>query len=292
MLRRRIVNKVMVNWVASFLSVVLLLSMAAAPVVASVTANSVGSPEIIDRSVKAVDIATGAIKKWKLADGAVTSKKIRNNGVFNRDIRPNVISSSRIKDNTILNRDIHANVISSSRIRNGTILNADIAAGAAIAESKIKYSTKTRHLSVPFSAFRPTNPIYTYETENEGSATNGAEIYLYCTSGGWGYFQAPVFLPDGATVTSVRYHGYDNHPVLNNNMSLVSRDSLSSAQTMMAKMLVPDQAAWQQIEDSSIAGPIIDNANNSYFLRANMYGPAGTNMRLGDVMITYVVAGP
>ena len=282
MLRRKIVNKLIVNWMASFLSVVLLLSMVAAPVIASVTANSVGSPEIIDRSVKAVDIATGAIKKWKLADGAVTSKKIRDNGVYNRDIRPNVISSSRIKDNTILNRDIHANVISSSRIRNGTILNADIAPGAAIADSKINYSTKTKHLSLPAAAFTPMSDIMNYG--NLGSILFPIPPTV---SGAW---VAPVRLPDGARITQVRLDSADTSAGADMNGGLNRLNYPTNALTSMATVNSSgNSASWQHPVDNTIVNPVIDNINNNYVVGVTF---ATGGLALGGVLITYQVTGP
>lgn len=281
-MKRKIVKRLTANWAASFLSVVLLLSMAAAPVVASVTANTVGSPEIIDRSIKAVDIATGAIKKWKLADSAVTSKKIKDGGIYNRDIRPGVISSSRIRDGAILNRDIRSNVISSSRIRNGTILNTDIAAGAAISDSKISYATKTKNLSLPAAAFTPAS--------NNANYANFGYLLMPASPSSSGTWVAPVSLPDGAKITKVRLDSYDASAGADMDSGLIRFNYSANTPTAMATVSSSGNlASWQHPADSTIVDPVIDNINNNYIVMVS----AGTGgLALGGMLVTYQVNGP
>ena len=125
--------RALVNWGASLLSVAMLLSMAAAPALAALAANSVDSAAIVDGQVKTRDIRKRAVTAKKIARGAVRS----------------------------------------AQIQNGSIMNADIAANAAIDDSKINYATKTGYLSIPPAAFSPLNESYVYSIGETGFYVTG-----------------------------------------------------------------------------------------------------------------------
>ena len=271
-MKRKSVRKVLVNGTAYLFSVILLLSMIAAPVIASVSANSIGTYHIKDNSILNKDIRPNKI----------SSSRIKNNTILNRDIHENVISSARIRDNTILNRDVKQNVISSSRIRNGTISNADISGSAAIADSKINYSTKTKHLSLPAAAFTPMSDTMNY--------ANAGFILLPVSPSGSGGWVAPVSLPDGAKITKFRLDSLDASSGADINGILGRYNYPASAPTPMANVSSSgNSVSWQHPVDNTIAYPVIDNINNNYSVVVSM--DTG-NLLLGGVLITYEVTGP
>ncbi len=65
-MKKKVLNKLVVNWAASFLSVVILLSMAAAPALALMAANSVNSSSIVDRSIQTRDIKRNTINSSRI----------------------------------------------------------------------------------------------------------------------------------------------------------------------------------------------------------------------------------
>ena len=165
------------RWVASLLSIPLLLSMIAMPATAIVAANTVNSRMIIDGHVKTADLAdrsvtTGkigigavtknnialkAVKSGRIADGAITTAKIRNGHIRTNNIAKGAIKSDRIADGAITAAKIRRGhvgteeialgavrsgqladgAITSAKLRNGTITDADISSNAKISALKI-----------------------------------------------------------------------------------------------------------------------------------------------------------
>jgi hypothetical protein len=211
--------------------------------------------------------------------GYIGSYQIKDNSILNRDIRQNVISSSRIKDGTLLNRDIDENVISSSRIRNGTIRNRDVNASAAIADSKIAYSTKTKVLSVSSQAFIPREEGYDFTKVSNS-------LYMQGSSGA---FSAPVYLPQGATVTELKVVAEDNSGGSLTGYLYRRTGSVSGA---MAGITTNGAVAgWRTFTDSTVSEPVINNNDYAYFVLVG-FGVASPSLELDRVIIKYLVAGP
>ena len=274
MLRKKVVNKLMVNWVASFLSVVLLLVILAVPAMAYVAANKVVSSSIKD----------GSILNRDIRQNVISSSRIKNNTILNRDIHENVISSARIRDNAILNRDIKQNVISSSRIRNGTIQDADISGSAAISDSKINYSNKTGYLSISAAALRPGH----YAAQYENSGHN-----LRIFNSAYKDYQAPVYLPHGATVTKLRYYFKDNAVTQDayTRATLRRTSNYQEIKQMARTGRSEDSTSWQKLEASSINYAAINNRDYTYDVHVELRY-ASADLRAGNIVIEYTYTTP
>lgn len=263
-------NKVIVNILSSISSGVLLLMLLAAPVLAAAAANSINSAAIIDGQVKTADLAAGAVGPKKLKTGAVNSAKIADGAVASVDLANSAVNSAKIAD--------------------GAVQTADLANGA-VTDSKLSFSTKTRYLSLPSSAFIPSEQ-YDHSIKNISSGAS-VENYLYLKTGtSWTYFRAPVNLPDGAKIIALTYTGYDNEASAINNIRLKRISSATSVQTEMEAVELSDAAAWQRLTETAILNPVVDNANFSYVVQANMNASAVENHRLGSALITYEIAAP
>ncbi len=262
MVRGKVAKKLAARWAASFLSVVILLSMGAAPVVA-------------------------------VSAGWVTSADIRDGTILTRDIKRNAINSSRIRDYSIRKEDIHSGSINkykltsgsvnTYKIANGTIIDADIADGAAIADTKIKYATKTGYLSIPIPALTPNYSGYDYA---QGSAV------LYFNTGR-GSFYAPIQLPHGAVLKKLTYAAVDNDAsytsakIYRSSTSNPDHVELASVSTTGQ----PNVAAWQQWATSSITTPKIDNKSFSYTVQVYLGGPTKA-LVAGPIVIEYTYTTP
>ncbi len=255
MLRRKFVNKVVVNWAASFLSAVILLSMVAAPALAVMAANTVNSSSIVDGSIRT------------------------------RDIRRNAITTSRIRDYSIRKEDIHSgsinkykltsNSVNTYKIADGTIKDADISPSAAISDSKIGYSTKTRHYSLAPAAFA-VNIV-------PALADDGSFLRPLATT-----MTAPVNLPDGASVTNLLFAAYDNASD-DATATLMRTDRSENADVLVSVHTTGTGASPREFSSSSVTNPVIDNANYSYYVMINTQNG---DERIDGVFITYQVTGP
>ncbi len=262
---KKLTNKPMANWAALFLSVVILLSMVAAPALAYMAANSVNSSSIVDGSIRTRDIKRDA----------VNSSRIKNYSIRKEDIHSGSINKYKLTSNSV----------NTYKIANGTITDADISGSAAIADSKISYSTKTKYLSVPVAAF---SPIYgdTYDGWFAG--------YMYATSGGSNaFFLAPVNLPHGALVTNVRFILYDDSASSDHWVNLW-RILPDGSMTQMATAVTSGKTtAWQTVDDNTISGNrAVDNSRDAYMIGLRLDGTEQFKIRTRHVIITYKVSGP
>jgi hypothetical protein len=281
------------------LAAAILLLTAAAPALAGVGANSVGTLQIIDGSIKAVDIAKAAVTTAKIAAGAVTTAKLADKAVTTRKIAAGAVTSGKIADGTITNADIAAGAaIAASKI-NRTGLNADLLDGkdsshfvgktgnhamaGNLTAADFAYGTpQTRHLAIHASALRPELPSYVYDQYS---------YYLYATGPAMEvYFSAPVYLPDGATVTNVTYQAWDNTSY-DSRASLIRWSGPTSA-PMAGVWSAGESAAWREFTTNVIYEPVIDNVNNAYFVEVRLHGSAGNNLRAGKITVTYQTSQP
>lgn len=100
---------------------------------------------------------------------------------------------------------------------------------------------------------------------------------------------APVNLPNGATVTEVRAWVYDN--AASDNVSVwLNRYPNGGARSEMAYVVTSaDSAAVQQIFDNTITNPVIDNANFHYGINIALGANALSAVRIYNIRITYTL---
>jgi len=249
---KEVLKRLFVKGVVSYLAVLLLILTVAVPAIAVMAANSVNSAAIINGQVKTKDIGKRAVTAKKIALGAVRS--------------------AHIKDGSITGADIG----------DGSITNSDIAAGAAIADSKISYSTKTKRLSIAGDAFTPTSNSITY-TKAFGMLLFGGGLP--------GWFSAPVSLPDGAKITGFRFNYLDNDsPEMT---AVLVRRHLTTGAYESAATAGPTTGAsadWRNL-NGTVEKPDIDNDNYIYSAMIVFSGSSAT-MIAGGIIIAYEVNGP
>jgi hypothetical protein len=71
-------------------------SFVASPELRAYAAATIGSAEIIDRSIQSVDIGNGQVKTADLAGSAVNSGKIQDGEVKTADLAGNAVNSGKI----------------------------------------------------------------------------------------------------------------------------------------------------------------------------------------------------
>jgi hypothetical protein len=171
---------------------------------------------------------------------------------------------------------------------NGTVTATDVTIPAA---NDYKYATaKTHYYGVAAMSFIP-------EASTYAVGTIAGNVYLATGSAVTvGYLQAPVHLPDGATVTAVTYSVVDNDGTYNLQPGQLWRVDGSTStsygnSTLMATIPVPassNSTLVQTCTTSSISSALIDNQTYAYYLRWGTQ-QANSNLRLVKAMITYTV---
>ncbi len=161
---------------------------------------------------------------------------------------------------------------------------------------------KTRYLSIPSAAFTSENAdTYDKKFISGHLYAVSAGGTVNCPLGTASYFEAPVELPQGATVTAVEAYVVDGDA--NYDISLVQLwrvnspvgSAFGSATTMAATPATSgSNPNIQLLSDNTITNPVIDNQNFYYFVRyGGSYcgtGVTAQNIRLARIVVTYNVS--
>ena len=152
-------------------------------------------------------------------------------------------------------------------------MNTDAVAGK-------HYGTRTGYLSIPAAAFQCTQ----WDSKCDSI---GPEIVVYNTSIS-PYIVAPVYLPDGAVVTSVTFFWTDSHVSNNGSVSVRRLTMTSGSWVEMTHISTTGHPGYSNSTNSTIDCATIDNSQYSYFILGRL--PSETIM-LHSVLIEYTYQG-
>ncbi|CAN5336684.1 hypothetical protein BH09BAC5_BH09BAC5_13040 [soil metagenome] len=152
-------------------------------------------------------------------------------------------------------------------------------------------AAKTHFYSVPAAAFELEGI-----TNVDRAMISGNVYVLNGSAATVAYLNAPVNLPDGATVVSVTFYVVDNDGTYNLQPGQLWRNDASTStsygnSSTMATIPIPGSTNSTLVQSSTsnaISNPVIDNQNYQYWLRWGTM-QANSNMRLVRVLITYTV---
>lgn len=102
--------------------------------------------------------------------------------------------------------------------------------------------------------------------------------------------QAPVYLPNGATVTAYSGHAYDNNAsgnIWRLELRRFPYTNLNGSTAMADAPTTGAVNAYQATVDLTIANPVIDNSAYAYFAAFCTDLSAGANLRLYAVQVFY-----
>jgi hypothetical protein len=102
--------------------------------------------------------------------------------------------------------------------------------------------------------------------------------------GGTEYLLAPLFIPDGATITSFSYTCYDNDTSYNSTAYLYRDDSALVAEAISTSS---SSTTLQTVTTTNITYPSVDNSLYGYFVYMRIHGTAGTNLVPIRVVVAY-----
>ena len=236
-MNRQTLKRLMAKGIMAYVAVFSLVLMVAMPALA-LMANSVGTREIKNHSIRSADIRNKAVTTDRIAPRAVKRGKIGKRAI----------------------RTEHINYIS---------------------DSKIRYSTKTKVLSISAQALNPTHSDYIF------NKTNG-----YLSSGTASTFSAPVYLPNGAVITGFKADLYDDSPVNYTNASL-RRWRNTTVDTMAEVTTIGSisTSGWRVFSDTDgISFATIKNTSHAYYVRG--YFSGSSVVAIGRIVITYRTASP
>jgi len=258
----------------TWLAAALLLSIMATPALSARFASP--------GSVNTKAIVKGAVKTKKIANGAVTSQKIKDGTIVNVDIAAGAaIAASKINTS-----GLNADTLDGKDSADFVAKTGDQTMAGKLTASSFGYSApKTSYLSIGAVDFVPENSSNTYAGLASGT------LYATPVGGGAQYFLAPVHLPHGALVKSIRFRINDSNAGTEFSAYMYRR-YLNGILDTMAYVGSSESLGEQSLPGSSIFYGQIDNSNYDYFLWIQLNGTAGGSISIRQVVITYETTGP
>jgi hypothetical protein len=157
------------------------------------------------------------------------------------------------------------------------------AAGGSHADSILQFSTVyTHHLTLSPVTFRPSEAAPDYKVYNSGATGGTGSVAL----------EAPIELPDNATITSVRFVAYDNASPVDVRMR-IDRFPVAGSTVYYVAMTRTSGASPAYQTLTSTVHEVVDNENYYYFAIAFPTDGTwdGSNTTAKCVIITYTVEG-
>src|SRR3954447_3391253 len=90
-------------------------------------ANTIGSNDVIDGSLRSRDIKNGNVKKADIGRNQVTTVKIKPGNVRNDDLADGAVNSAKVSDESLTSADLASHAVTSAEVTNNTLTTADIA---------------------------------------------------------------------------------------------------------------------------------------------------------------------
>lgn len=194
--------------------IALFAALTGSAIAAGVGKNTVRSPQIVDGTIRTVDLRDNAVAAGKIAPNAVDTTEIAENGVESSDVAPDTLAagdlaaasvgSSEVADQSLTANDLGPDSVGSSELQAGSVRASEL--GAIVQASNTGNIAAAGNASVSVNCPAGTtvisggNTISNYRIALAGSLRSGngwtvhahnyaatAEtitVYAYCLSGG------------------------------------------------------------------------------------------------------------
>jgi hypothetical protein len=116
--------------------VALFMALAGSAFAVGVGKNTVRSPQIVDNTIRTVDLRDNSVAAGKVAPDAVDTTEIAENGVESSDVAPDSltaadlgaasVTSSEVADQSLTANDLGLNSVGSSEIQTGAIRSSEL----------------------------------------------------------------------------------------------------------------------------------------------------------------------
>jgi hypothetical protein len=154
--------------------------------------------------------------------------------------------------------------------------HALVAEGNVHIEGNLTWNTKQGRISVSPAAFQPWKDTYQYERKGRGMHTTSGEHYY-----------APVYLPDGATVTTMTFYYRDDVATAGQVTMQLKRGPVGNTATDIMAEVASVNGGYGSDHDDTIDYAQINNDGYTYWLYAQFAGALDENRRIMAVVIEY-----
>ncbi len=194
--------------------IALFAALTGSAIAAGVGKNTVRSPQIVDGTIRTVDLRDNAVAAGKIAPDAVDTTEIAENGVDSSDVAPETltsadlgpasVTSSEVADQSLTDADLGPNSVGSSELQAGSVRASELGTIIAVSNSTTIKTGNNASVSVDCPtgtvAISGGNTAGDYRVAATGAQRTGngwiahahsyapadtsLTVYAYCLSGG------------------------------------------------------------------------------------------------------------
>jgi hypothetical protein len=164
--------------------IALFVALGGSALAVGVGKNTVRSPQIVDGTVRAVD----------LHDQAVAAGKIAENAVESAQVAPDSLTTEDLGDNSVGSREIQAGAIRSSelgpiiQVSNSTGIaagaNGGVTATCPAGTTVISGGAQPANFGVEMTSSLRSGNGWLYQAKNNNGSTSTLTAFAYCLTGG------------------------------------------------------------------------------------------------------------
>lgn len=194
--------------------IALFAALTGSAIAAGVGKNTVRSPQIVDGTIRTVDLRDNAVAAGKIAPNAVDTTEIAENGVESSDVAPDSltaqdlgpssVTSSEVADQSLTANDLGPDSVGSSELQAGSVRASElgpiiqvtnstpIAAGANGSVSVpcpegttvISGGAQPANFGVEMTSSLRSGNGWLYQAKNNNGAASTLTVFAYCLTGG------------------------------------------------------------------------------------------------------------
>jgi hypothetical protein len=194
--------------------IALFAALTGSAIAAGIGKNTVRSPQIVDGTIRTVDLRDNAVAAGKIAPDAVDTTEIAENGVDSSDVAPETltsgdlgtasVTSSEVADQSLSANDLGPDSVGSSELQAGSVRAAELGGiisvsnsttikAAANASVSVDCPTGTVVISggntagdyrVALTGAQRTGNGWIAHAHSYAPADTSLTVYAYCLSGG------------------------------------------------------------------------------------------------------------
>jgi len=166
--------------------------------------NAVTSPKIADATVTATDLGTDSVGSDEIAKDAVNSDEIAKDAVKTDEIAANAVASSEVADQSLTQDDLGPDSVGSSELQAGSVRSSElgpiiqvsnstaIAAGAngsvtancPAGTTVISGGAQPANFGVEMTSSLRSGNGWLYQAKNNSGGASTLTVFAYCLTGG------------------------------------------------------------------------------------------------------------
>ncbi len=158
----------------------------------AVSKNSVRSAQIVNRTIRTVDLHDNAVKSAKVADGTLTADDLGTDSVGSDEIAANAVGSPEVADDSLTAADLGPSSVGASELgtvtvrTNSAALKAGASGGVSVncqaGEQVLSGGGQPAHFGVEMTSSRPSGNGWLYQAKNNNGSDSTITAYALCLS--------------------------------------------------------------------------------------------------------------